>query len=110
MAEGGSCATARFVCAIRSSVTAVAVNSRTTKIMTGFRSAEATRLAKSTGFLLPRVRGRFALFQSLRLALADAAKRAGCADTGPISEAKFLSSANGLRRHDGESEDRVALV
>ena len=29
--------------------------------------------------------GRFALFQMLRLALADFAKRAGCADTSPIS-------------------------
>ena len=43
------------------------------------------RLAKSEGFLLPRVGGRFALFQMLRLALADFAKRAGCADTSPIS-------------------------
>jgi site-specific recombinase XerD len=47
--------------------------------------ASSTRLDKSKGFLLPRVGGRFALFQTLRLALADAAKRAGCADTGPIS-------------------------
>jgi len=31
------------------------------------------------------VGGRFALFQKLRLALADFAKRAGCADTSPIS-------------------------
>jgi hypothetical protein len=31
------------------------------------------------------VGGRFALFQTLRLALADAAQRAGCADTSPIS-------------------------
>ena len=41
--------------------------------------------AKSEGFLLPRVGGRFALFQTLRVALADFAKRAGCADTSPIS-------------------------
>ena len=47
--------------------------------------ASSARLAKSEGFLLPRVGGRFALFQTLRLALADAAKRAGCADTSPIS-------------------------
>ena len=47
--------------------------------------ASATRLAKSEGFLLPRVGGRFALFQTLRAVLADAAKRAGCADTSPIS-------------------------
>ncbi len=47
--------------------------------------ASSARLAKSEGFLLPRVGGRFALFQTLRLALADAAKRAGCADTCPIS-------------------------
>jgi hypothetical protein len=47
--------------------------------------ASSTRLAKSKGFLLPRVGGRFALFQTLRLALADAAKRVGCADTSPIS-------------------------
>ena len=40
---------------------------------------------KSKDFLLLRVGGRFALFQTLRLALADAAKRAGCADTKPIS-------------------------
>ena len=42
-------------------------------------------LRKSEGLLLPRVGGRFALFQTLRLALADFAKRAGCADTSPIS-------------------------
>jgi len=47
--------------------------------------ASPARLAKSEGFLLPRVGGRFALFQTLRLALADAAKRAGCTDTSPIS-------------------------
>ena len=43
------------------------------------------RLAKSKGFLIPRVGGRFALFQTLRLALADFARRAGCADSSPIS-------------------------
>jgi site-specific recombinase XerD len=43
------------------------------------------RLKKSEGFLLPRVGGRFALFQTLRVALADFAKRAGCVDTKPIS-------------------------
>lgn len=43
------------------------------------------RLAKSADFLLPRVGGRFALFQTLRVALADFAKRAGCTDTSPIS-------------------------
>ena len=45
----------------------------------------AKRLAKSQGFLVPRVGGRFALFQTLRLALADFARRAGCTDTSPIS-------------------------
>lgn len=44
-----------------------------------------SRLAKSKGFLLPRLGGRFALFQTLREKLADLAKRAGCADTNPIS-------------------------
>jgi len=43
------------------------------------------RLAKSKGFLIPRVGGRFALFQTLRLALADFARRAGCADSNPIT-------------------------
>jgi integrase len=47
--------------------------------------ASPARLAKSEGFLLPRVGGRFALFQTLRLVLAEAAKRAGCADTMPVS-------------------------
>jgi site-specific recombinase XerD len=47
--------------------------------------ASSARLAKSEGFLLPRMGGRFALFQTLRSALAEAAKRAGCADTSPIS-------------------------
>ena len=42
-------------------------------------------LRKSEGLLLPRVGGRFALFQTLRLALADFAKRAGCADTSSIT-------------------------
>jgi integrase len=43
------------------------------------------RLAKSEGFLIPRVGGRFALFQILRLALADFARRAACADSNPIT-------------------------
>jgi site-specific recombinase XerD len=45
----------------------------------------SSRLANSPGFLLPRVGGRFALFQTLRFALADCAKQAGCTDTSPIS-------------------------
>lgn len=48
-------------------------------------AASPGRLAKSKDFLLLRVGGRFALFQMLRMALADAAKRAGCTDTKPIS-------------------------
>jgi site-specific recombinase XerD len=47
--------------------------------------ASPSRLAKSKGFLVPRVGGRFALFQTLRVALAAAAKRAGCTDTSPVS-------------------------
>jgi site-specific recombinase XerD len=47
--------------------------------------ASPGRLAKSRGFLLPRVGGRFALFQTLREAMADFAKRAGCADSSPLS-------------------------
>ena len=47
--------------------------------------ASPARLAKSEGFLLPRVGGRFALFQTLREGLAAFAKRAGCADSLPIS-------------------------
>jgi integrase len=47
--------------------------------------ASPGRLAKSEGFLIPRIGGRFALFQTLRLALADFARRAGCADSSPIS-------------------------
>jgi len=43
-------------------------------------------------FLLLRVGGRFALFQMLRLALADAAKRAGCTDTKPISPHRLRHS------------------
>jgi site-specific recombinase XerD len=43
------------------------------------------RLAKSEGFLLPRVGRRFALFQMLRLELAGFAKRAGCTDTSRIT-------------------------
>ena len=39
--------------------------------------ASPARLAKSEGFLLPRVGGRFALFQTLRVALADVAKTSG---------------------------------
>jgi len=40
--------------------------------------ASPARLAKSGGFLLPRFGGHYALYQTLSLALADAAKRAGC--------------------------------
>src|SRR5580704_12788275 len=47
--------------------------------------ASPARLSKSKDFLLLRVGGRFALFQTLRLALADAAARAGCTDSKPIS-------------------------
>jgi site-specific recombinase XerD len=47
--------------------------------------ASPARLAKSKDFLLPRVGGRFALFQTLREAMAAYAKRAGCADSRPIS-------------------------
>jgi site-specific recombinase XerD len=47
--------------------------------------APPARLAKSKDFLLPRVGGRFALFQTLREAMAAYAKRAGCADSRPIS-------------------------
>ena len=47
--------------------------------------ASPARLSKSKDFLLLRVGGRFALFQTLRVALADAAKRAGCTDSKPIS-------------------------
>jgi site-specific recombinase XerD len=47
--------------------------------------ASPARLAKSKAFLLPRVGGRFALFQTLREAMAAYAKRAGCADSRPIS-------------------------
>ena len=39
----------------------------------------------STPNVLPRVGGRFALFQTLREALANLAKRAGCSDTRPVS-------------------------
>ena len=34
---------------------------------------------------MPRVGGRFALFQTLRVGLADFARRAECTDTSPIS-------------------------
>jgi site-specific recombinase XerD len=40
--------------------------------------APPARLAKSQGFLLPRCGGHYALYQTLLLALAGAAKRAGC--------------------------------
>jgi site-specific recombinase XerD len=40
--------------------------------------APSARLAKSEGFLLPRYGGHYALYQTLLLALAGAAKRAGC--------------------------------
>lgn len=40
--------------------------------------APPARLAKSEGWLLPRLGGHYALYQTLFWALADAAKRAGC--------------------------------
>ena len=48
-------------------------------------AASPGRPSKSKDFLLLRVGRRFALFQTLRVALADAAKRAGCTDAKPIS-------------------------
>ena len=45
--------------------------------------APPARLAKSEGLLLPRCGGHYALYQSLRWALAGAAKRAGC--SGPVT-------------------------
>jgi site-specific recombinase XerD len=41
-------------------------------------TAPSAQLARSEGFLLPRYGGRYALYQTLSLALAGAAKRAGC--------------------------------
>ena len=40
--------------------------------------ASPCRLAKSEGLLLPRLGGHYALYQTLRQALAQAAQRAGC--------------------------------
>jgi site-specific recombinase XerD len=48
------------------------------RILTLRALAPPARLAKSEGFLLPRSGGHYALYQTLRWALADAAKRAGC--------------------------------
>jgi integrase len=64
--------------------------------------ASPGRLAKSKDFLLLRVGGRFALFQMLRLALADAAKRAGCTDSKPISPHRLRHYA-GFRTIPGEA-------
>src|SRR5215471_12066076 len=64
-----------------------------------------TCLAKSAGFLLPRVGGRFALFQTLRFTLADCAKRAGCSDTSPISPHRLRHYA-GFRTMPGEASLR----
>jgi len=58
-------------------------------------AASPGRLSKSKDFLLLRVGGRFALFQTLRLALADAAKRAGCTDTKPISPHRLRHLGHG---------------
>jgi site-specific recombinase XerD len=44
--------------------------------------ARPAHLARSAGFLLPRAATR-SLYRALRLALADAARRAGC--TGPVT-------------------------
>ena len=46
-------------------------------------------LARSTGFLLPRGAKR-SLYRTLRLALADAARRAGC--TGPVTLHRLRSA------------------
>jgi site-specific recombinase XerD len=48
------------------------------RILTLRALAPPARLAKSEGFLLPRLGGHYALYQTLLWALADAAKRAGC--------------------------------
>ena len=55
--------------------------------------APPARLAKSEGFLLPRLGGHYALYQTLLWALADAAKRAGCsaAVTPPRLRLTFAS-------------------
>jgi site-specific recombinase XerD len=45
--------------------------------------APPARLAMSEGFLLPRYGGHYALYQTLRPALAQAAQRAGC--SGPVT-------------------------
>jgi site-specific recombinase XerD len=45
--------------------------------------APPKRLAQSERFLLPRLGGHYALYQTLLWALADAAKRAGC--SGPVT-------------------------
>ncbi len=48
------------------------------RILTLRALAPPAPLAKSEGFLLPRSGGHYALYQTLRWALANAAKRAGC--------------------------------
>src|SRR6476469_623724 len=74
--------------------------------------ASPARLAKSKDFLLLRVGGRFALFQTLRMALADAARRAGCTDTKPISPHRLRHYA-GFRTIPGDSgtdRSRVRVI
>ena len=59
------------------------VRQRVARILAFRELAPPARLAKSEGLLLPRCGGHYALYQSLRWALAGAAKRAGC--SGPVT-------------------------
>ena len=52
--------------------------------------APAAQLARSEGLLLPRCGGHDSLYPPLRLALAEAAKRAGC--TGPVTPHRLRHS------------------
>lgn len=53
------------------------------RILTLRALAPPARLARSEGLLLPRYGGHYALYQTLRPALAEAARRAGC--SGPAT-------------------------
>ena len=59
--------------------------------------APPSRLAISEGLLLPRYGGHYALYQTLRLALATAAKRAGCSSPATPHQLRHTFASEMLR-------------
>ncbi len=71
--------------------------------------APATQLARSEGWLLPRCGGHDSLYPPLRLALADAAKRAGCSGSVTPHRLRHSFASPALMQLLGHNDIRMTL-